>query len=342
LTQPAFYTVLTTIQPPTPAVERLARAVRTLNGKMLVVGDRKGPDQYPVAGAELLSLARQVKLPLRLPKALPLNHYTRKNLGYLVAISRGAQVIYETDDDNRPPARWQRREPQTSARAVTRPGWCNVYRFFTRELIWPRGLPLEEINQPGGVARAGRLRSVRSLIQQDLVSGSPDVDAIWRLALDHPVRFSSAASVTLLRGVWCPFNSQSTWWWPETYPLMYLPSFCSFRMTDIWRSFIAQRCLWELGGTVTFHASGVVQDRNAHNLLRDFKDEVPGYLSNSAICRKLMELPLQRGAGTASANLRQCYQALVEEKVFPRKELRLVKAWLRDLEGIQAGQSCPL
>jgi len=29
--------------------------------------------------------------------------------------------------------------------------------------------------------------------------------------------------------------------------LMYLPIKASFRMTDIYRSFVAQRCLWELG-----------------------------------------------------------------------------------------------
>ena len=37
--------------------------------------------------------------------------------------------------------------------------------------------------------------------------------------------------------------------------LMYLPSTCTFRMTDIWRSLIAQRCLWELGQGVVFHAA---------------------------------------------------------------------------------------
>jgi hypothetical protein len=37
-------------------------------------------------------------------------------------------------------------------------------------------------------------------------------------------------------------------------PLLYLPSHCCFRMTDIWRSFIAQRCLWELGHWVVCQA----------------------------------------------------------------------------------------
>jgi hypothetical protein len=143
--------------------------------------------------------------------------------------------------------------------------------------------------------------------------------------------------VALRRGVWCPFNSQSTWWFPEAYPLMYLPSYCSFRMTDIWRSFVAQRCLWELEGVVVFHPSGVVQDRNQHNLLRDFSDEIPGYLGNDRIRRCLDGLPLKGGASEAGPNVRRCYEALAQEGFVPNKELPLVGAWLADLEKIGGG-----
>ncbi len=83
-------------------------------------------------------------------------------------------------------------------------------------------------------------------IQQGLANGSPDVDAVWRLILDRNFAFSDGAPVVLEAGNWSPFNTQSTWWWPIAYPLLYLPSYCSFRTCDIWKSFIAQRCLWEL------------------------------------------------------------------------------------------------
>lgn len=33
---------------------------------------------------------------------LPFKSYTRKNIGYLYAISQGAEWIYDTDDDNKP------------------------------------------------------------------------------------------------------------------------------------------------------------------------------------------------------------------------------------------------
>ena len=34
--------------------------------------------------------------------AMPLYNYSRKNIGYLLAMRDGAEVIVETDDDNRP------------------------------------------------------------------------------------------------------------------------------------------------------------------------------------------------------------------------------------------------
>jgi hypothetical protein len=176
-----------------------------------------------------------------------------------------------------------------------------------------------------------------SPIQQAMVDRHPDVDAIWRLVIGEDLYFRKADSVALMPGVWCPFNSQTTWWFPAAYPLLYLPSFCTFRMTDIWRSFVAQRCLWAMDSVVTFHQAEVIQQRNVHNLLKDFHDEVPGYLSNEAICQTLEGVKLKKGPKAVGENLLRCYEALVVQDIFPKKELRLVRAWLRDLDAIGKG-----
>ena len=148
-------------------------------------------------------------------------------------------------------------------------------------------------------------------IQQGLVDGDPDVDAIYRLVLDLPFQFTAGPSVALGPGAWCPFNSQNTSWWPEAYPLMYLPAYCSFRMTDIWRSFVAQRIAWENGWSVLFHEATVRQRRNPHDLLRDFRDEVPGYLANREICAALQALELEPGGLRVAANMRRSYELSV-------------------------------
>ena len=48
-----------------------------------------------------LSIDQQEELGFRTTLRLPYKSYSRKNIGYLYAIAHGAQVVYETDDDNR-------------------------------------------------------------------------------------------------------------------------------------------------------------------------------------------------------------------------------------------------
>ncbi|MBN1460300.1 MAG: DUF288 domain-containing protein [Armatimonadetes bacterium] len=143
-------------------------------------------------------------------------------------------------------------------------------------------------------------------------------------------RIGPLESVVLEPNQWSPFNSQTTWWWPDAYPLVYLPSFCSFRMTDIRRSFVAQRCMWELDLGVAYHAPEVYQDRNEHDLMWDFEDEVHGYVGNERLCALLSSLDLEPGVDAVSHNLLACYARLVECGFFPNEELALVKDWVAD------------
>jgi len=113
-------------------------------------------------------------------------------------------------------------------------------------------------------------------------------------------------------------------------------------MTDIWRSFIAQRCLWEFAEGIVFHGPEVDQERNVHNLMRDFSDEVPGYLQNARIADILQGLALKPGATSVGENLIFCYEALIEAGIFPAEEKSLVSAWVADLrQGDEGPQFAP-
>lgn len=331
--------VITTIQAPTPAVRELAARLAAMNSGLVIVGDKKGPKDYDLPNTHFLSLADQLSTKFKLARSLPVGHYARKNVGYLEAILRGAECLYETDDDNAPMPSWTVREEFVDAAIVLDQGWVNVYRCFSDQMIWPRGLPLDCLAaSPAPEIRMDHSpRRVRAPIQQGLANGSPDVDAIWRLVMDRPFDFDQGPSVLLGVGSWCPFNSQSTWWWKEAFPLLYLPSYCSFRMTDIWRSFIAQRCLWELGLGLVFHGPEVLQDRNEHNLMRDFNDEIPGYQRNRELAQVLDGTALDSGSGAVTTNLRRCYEALVAHDFFVKAELDLVSDWCDGLEEASRG-----
>ena len=349
-----LYTVITTIQEPTDAVLTLHRRLQEIGGWLVIAGDAKGPVAWYLPDCDFLTLTDQLASGFSLAEALPTGHYARKNISYLHAIRLGARCIYETDDDNAPLPTWQPHcENILNARKIESISnyqdtdvsvfcskWVNIYRYFTNDQhIWPRGIPLDRINSSASVlvpVDASPISSDTFIapIQQGLVNGAPDVDAVWRLTQDRLFEFEQRLSIWLSPGLWCPFNSQSTWWWPEAYTLLYLPSHCSFRMTDIWRSFIAQRCLWEMGYGMVFHGPEVVQVRNPHDLMRDFNDEIPGYQRNRELVEVLESLNLRTGADAVPDNLRTCYEALVARDFFPPAELALVNAWLHDLEVI--------
>lgn len=351
-----FYVVITTIQEPTPSVLRIAECLKDEDDCQLVIaGDTKGPKQFDLSVVEgfspeklaFLDIEFQQRSDFRVAPLLPTKHYCRKNLGYLHAMASGARCIYETDDDNAPLDHWTIRHEWIDVRKFVqtrpseKPSWVNVYKHFSDDLIWPRGLPLDQVRESSELtnsrpetlnAAADESGMLWAPIQQGLADGAPDVDAIWRLILDREFDFDAGRqSVMLAPGQWCPFNTQTTWWRPAVFPLLYVPSYCSFRMCDIWKSFIAQRCLWELGTGVVFHPPEVVQERNPHNLMRDFEDEIPGYRQNDEIAELLMSLDLAGGFENVAANLMACYECLVKADIFPDTELPLIQAWCEDV-----------
>lgn len=208
--------------------------------------------------------------------------------------------------------------------------WFNVYSRFTSKRIWPRGFTLEFLQERSSRYRDTAAQSSRSLILQGLANGNPDVDAVYRLTQELPLDFFSGRPVLLDAGVWCPFNSQNTIFRQDAFPLLYLPSKCSFRMTDIWRSLVAQHCLWEMEEGVVFHSVTVYQERNEHDLLPDFADEVPGYLLNDRIRRALEDCNLDKQ--DLAGSLSKCYESRVKYELFPNTELPVVAAWCAEVE----------
>lgn len=327
--------VVTSISAPNASLRALAQGARSHGASFTVIGDTKSPANFELDGCEFYDVARQRESGLRLAQLCPTRSYARKNIGYLLAIRAGAPLIIETDDDNIPrDSFWNERKLTVEARELSSGGWVNVYGFFTDARIWPRGLPLDAVQQAlpdyGSLASTSR----QCPIQQGLADGDPDVDAVYRLLLPLPQNFRDDRRIILGAGSWCPFNSQNTTWFPGAYALMYLPAHCSFRMTDIWRSFVAQRIAWVNDWSVLFHEPTVWQDRNEHNLMRDFADEVPGYLHNRAIAEALNALQLKAGAEHLGENLRTCYRALVSNGWVGEGELELLDAWLADLAAV--------
>lgn len=324
--------IITSIASPNDVLRNYANNCKNNGTRFILIGDRKSPIDFEINGCDFYSVDNQKKLPFKSALITPENHYARKNLGYLIAAKDKTDIIIETDDDNLPlTGFWDKKTETQQAKLLENTGWTNIYSYFSPTNLWPRGFSLDHLlNEKPDISKI-QLREITTPIQQGLADVNPDVDAIYRLTNQLPLSFTKSDSIALGNNSICPFNSQNTTWFRKAFMLMYLPSYCSFRMTDIWRSFVAQRIAWTAGWSILFHTATVYQERNVHNLIRDFEQEIPGYLNNHKIMESLCNLDLKSGEQNLVENLLRCYQLLCDKNWVGKEELPILEAWIDDM-----------
>nr|CDJ85274.1 Protein of unknown function DUF288 domain containing protein [Haemonchus contortus] len=346
--------VVTSIRYPSEDVKSLA----SLDGwNLVVVADVKTPKDWHLHAPRVhfLSLDMQKKMGFRITTLLPENSYTRKNVGYLYAIQKGAKWIYDTDDDNKPFGRglYQfdfteristlcfSRDRSATATNISS-NLFNPYRFFGHPVMWPRGFPLEHLkDHSNGKGRVRLCRSIRTpATQQGLVHKDPDVDAIYRLMYaDKKTGLNESFSklappIVLSAGTYSPWNSQNTLFHRSAFFTLFLPVSVAFRVTDIWRSYFSQRLLHLIGERIAFYPANAIQNRNAHDYLSDFKQEKQLYESSGRLVEYLDSWRC------FSSDIAECAIKLAESLAQLRNPFwklqdgQMVKLWIDDLRAI--------
>jgi hypothetical protein len=318
------YIIITSIFPPTLSIEKFSKIP---GWNVVVVGDKKTDQNWSFPNVKFISVTDQEKMDSTFVGMLPWDSYTRKNIGYQYAISKGAEIIYDTDDDNIPLENWNQNPIfQAEVEVITQPKFVNIYSFFTDEHVWPRGLPLQYILRDK-LKLSLKKKPVKIGVWQFLADEDPDVDAIYRLTNNKPIYFNKRESIALDAGACCPFNSQNTYFRSEVFPLLYLPSTVSFRFTDILRGLVAQPILWAAGYHLGFGESTVIQKRNPHDYLIDFESEIPGYLFAEKVV--VIANEVASAECSISENLLLVYQALQREKIVSEIEIEALELWLK-------------
>ncbi|MEM6316942.1 MAG: hypothetical protein AAF960_04690, partial [Bacteroidota bacterium] len=236
------FIVITTINQPTEAVIKYSKLEKY---KLIVVGDKKTATNWGCNNTTFLAANYHKYINKELDEALPFNHYSRKMLGYIYAIKNNADEIIDTDDDNIPKENWG--FPNLEGRFDTIndiDGFINIYNLYTDKKIWPRGYPLNLVNKKQNISKNIKLERSKIGIWQGLADEDPDVDAVYRLICDEPCYFKERSPIVLAAKVLSPINTQNTLTVKELFPLLYLPSYVTFRFTDILRGLIAQPIMW--------------------------------------------------------------------------------------------------
>ena len=325
--------VITTINKPNDVIKRYLTLCKNSKINYIIIGDKKTPSyskKYP-----LINTLKQKKLSFKIIDSLPYNSYSRKNIGYLLAIENKSKIIIETDDDNYPKnSFFKNLEIKKRLIELSGPEWINVIKFFDKKnmSIWQRGFPLTLINEESKIKKKSKI--IYSPIQQRMIDGNPDVDAIFRLTNKFKYYKFRNQNYAINPKSLCPFNTQNTVWHKIAFPLMYLPSYCTMRSTDIWRSFIASRVLKNYNWSLTFLKSTVIQNRNIHDLMDDFKQEYPVYKNTVVFNKILKDTKLSNKYDDMLINIYKCYDALTKNKILEKKELNLLSKWLVDINKI--------
>lgn len=329
------YLILTSIFEPTKALKEFSEYF-SKKYKIIVVADVKTPLNWNLKGVDFLSIQDQKKLNMKLTRILPFNSYSRKNIGYILAIKNGAELIAETDDDNIPYKNWGLVFPKNIL-FIKGYGFVNIYSYFSKEKVWPRGYPLDEILKKNRVKSyvltpeefQKKYKSIG--IIQYLADIEPDVDAIYRLTIKKNIKFKKKLGLILDRNLYTPFNSQNTFFIKkELFPLLYLPTYCSIRATDIYRGYIAQFIAHSLGYNLMIGPATVYQERNFHDYLKDFELEIPVYLNVKKIVKILENVKFRDE--NVFERLKIVYTELVLNKIVNKDEIKILNAWITDIK----------
>ncbi|CAJ1408489.1 unnamed protein product [Effrenium voratum] len=359
--------VVTSIFQPSPATRKLGEMTRQ-GWCYVVVADKNGPKDYDdVEGVVYLTVERQRALHFHIMDHLPWRHFGRKNVGFLYAIAHGARIIYDTDDDNRLKearipilgfgdgasspdglsinvSRPLFEEPGTLQK--TKPGLLNPYPSFRPSCghIWPRGFPLDFVQAAATFDRslAPAQLSRPPAVQQFLADEDPDVDAIFRLTRPLPCTFQGQApelpaAMAIPPQYFTPYNAQATVHLYESFWGLLLPVTVHGRVSDIWRAYLTQKLLWDVGQVVSFVPPHVVHDRVAHDYLKDFQSEGDLQLKSTALVTFLAHW--SSDAPTLVERIEQLWGALYARGFVELEDLRLAQAWIRDL--ISVGYDFP-
>lgn len=149
---------------------------------IVVIGDEKSTGMESSSVLTYLSLADQAKLDFEYSRVCPVNHYARKNIGYLFSFLRSADLVFDSDDDNQPMVNWEIPKFQSQRQLNCSDLFLNSYRYFSDEHIWPRGFPIDEVQKEQSLYTVNG-ETVEVGVWQGLADGEPDVDAIFRMPL---------------------------------------------------------------------------------------------------------------------------------------------------------------
>lgn len=257
--------------------------------KIYLIPDQKTPKQELPNGVHIPPIAGQRDFLKRIGFGIdnvPMNSDNRRNVGYLMALVDGAEVIISIDDDNYCVAGLDFIGEHSAG--LNQKGdlgtWYNNCELIDAPLrVYPRGFP-----------HFARNVTQQVVINAGMWAEDPDCDAITWLHMPTKSTRSSFIDAILPKHTWCPINSQNT---ALTRAMMVAYWFVRMdapmdRFGDIFQGYFALKVAKHFGWTARFGSPIVEHRRNSHNYLKDAAAELPAMMVLEEFLPKLLEYKL--------------------------------------------------
>lgn len=278
-----IYVATTTINKPTKALKLFSK---NKNCKLIVALDKKS-ENFELKNSIVLSTNYQEKKWPKLSKLIGWNCIQRRNFAILEAFDRGAEIIALIDDDNIPKENWFKniyvnkffkcKEVLINKKVFDPIGYTN------HKNLWHRGMPLELVHNR--IYKTKKKILIKPDVQANFWNGDPDIDAICRMILKPECIFKKSYFPFFSQKI-SIFNSQNTILSRKIIKDYFLFPHIG-RMDDIWASFYVSAKKYR----IIYGEPTVYQQRNAHNLIKDFSDEYIGYTNSLNLVEKLYSNP---------------------------------------------------
>jgi len=276
--------VTTTINPVTEALRRFDAMT---DWSLIVIGDKKTPPHYQIQRGRYMGPEEQEAYDKDLSDAIGWNCIQRRNFGLLLAHDLHADIVAVVDDDNIPYEGWGQdlmigREVAVQYYTTDLPAFDPV-GATNHPHLWHRGYPLQLLPKRD-YSRVER-RTIVPDVQADFWNGDPDIDAFCRMEHAPECKFEERF-FPMAANALSPFNSQNSFVAGRLLKDYFLFPKIG-RMDDIWAAYHVEA----KGAKVVYAKPSVYQQRNVHDLVRDMRQEYPGYEHNLAIVQALPKNP---------------------------------------------------